>query len=189
MKTKHWQARTRDELIIEVWEALDCESVGERELLSIQEVLAETLGSGAVVSPAAIARVVADEGAALRHPEILNCDRKWRTQNSILLISLDKLNFTNPAEAAASLKMIDRLWREAAHETNGHKLEQLRELALHFKQEEQLLARSKIVTTEERSVAKEIAEWISIWLREPDLFTDWLDLRQRSPEYQRKFGK
>lgn len=189
MKTRGWQARTRDELIIEVWEALDCESVGERELLAIQQVLGGRLGAGAVVSPACIARVVADEGAALRHPETLNCDTKWRAQNSIPLVSLDELNFTTLAAAAESLKTIDRLCREAAQESSAQKLEQLRELALHYKQEEQLLARSRIVTTQERSVAKEIAEWISIWLQEPDLFADWLDLRQSSPEYRRKFGK
>ena len=78
MKTpaKHWQSRTKRDLIIEVWEALDCESVGARELEQIQRVLSETLGAGAIESPAAIARVVADEGAALRHPEVFECDFK-----------------------------------------------------------------------------------------------------------------
>ena len=65
---KAWQSRTKRDLIIEVWEALDCESVGARELEQIQQVLAEELGLGAVESPGSIARVVADVGAALRHP-------------------------------------------------------------------------------------------------------------------------
>ena len=80
MKTpaKNWQSRTKRDLIIEVWEALDCESVGARELEQIQRVLSETLGAGAIESPAAIAREVADEGAALRHPEVFECDWKWR---------------------------------------------------------------------------------------------------------------
>src|ERR1700682_5847532 len=75
---REWRSRTKRDLIIEVWEALDCESVGARELDQIQQVLHERLGAGAIESPAAIARVVADEGAALRHPEVFECDLKWR---------------------------------------------------------------------------------------------------------------
>jgi hypothetical protein len=57
---KHWHSRTKRDLIIEVWEALDCESVGTDELEQIQQVLRQRFGAGAVESPAAIARVVAD---------------------------------------------------------------------------------------------------------------------------------
>src|ERR1043166_6206447 len=80
MSAKSWSARTRRELIIEVWEALDCESVGARELEQIQQALGEKFGAGAQESPAAIARTVADEGAMLRHPEVFDCDVKWRKQ-------------------------------------------------------------------------------------------------------------
>ena len=45
---KTWRARTKRDLIIEVWEALDCESVGARELDQIQQVLRKELGAGAV---------------------------------------------------------------------------------------------------------------------------------------------
>src|SRR6266852_484964 len=75
---KSSRASTRRDLLIEVWEALDCESVGARELEQIQQVLHEKLGAGAIESPATIARVVADEGAALRHPEVFESDLKWR---------------------------------------------------------------------------------------------------------------
>ena len=51
-----WKSRTRHDLIIEVWEDLDCESVGARELEQIQEVLREKFGEGARDSPASIAR-------------------------------------------------------------------------------------------------------------------------------------
>ena len=72
--TKRWRSRTKQDLVIEVWEALDCESVGARELEQIQEALRERFGEGALASPAAIARMVADEGAVLRHPEVCECD-------------------------------------------------------------------------------------------------------------------
>lgn len=187
MKTHRWQAHTRQELIIEVWEALDCESVGARELLAIQKVLRETLGEGAVASPATIARTLADEGAVLRHPEVLNCDKKWREQSLTAPITPAALDFSNLDNAAASVKKIDRLRREAEQEDNQQKLQQVRELALQSKQEAQLIAGSKIISNHDRLVAKEIAEWLRVWLQQPDLFEDWLNLRQRSPEYRRKF--
>jgi hypothetical protein len=65
-------------VIIAVWEELDCDSVGEAELHSIQQTLRTRLGEGAVDSPAAIARVLAEEGATLRHPEVLTFDSRWR---------------------------------------------------------------------------------------------------------------
>ena len=56
MTVKGWNARSRQDLIIEVWEDLDCESVGARELEQIQHALREQYGEGGLESPAAIAR-------------------------------------------------------------------------------------------------------------------------------------
>jgi len=189
MKTHHWQARTRDELIIEVWEALDCESVGARELLAIQDALRETLGVGAVVSPASIARVVVDEGAVLRHPEVLNCDIKWRARSLAASRPLEELDFSTLEAAATSIKQIDELRMEAETEPNNHSVKQLRDLVIQAGKEARLIARSTIVPERERAAAKEICEWVRIWLQQPALFDDWLSLRQRSPEYQRKFAE
>ena len=188
MKAMKWQARTRQELIIEVWEALDCESVGERELLAIQNELHKTLGAGAVESPASIARVVADEGAVLRHPEVLNCDTKWRTRG-LALIPPQQLDFSSLPAAAAALKEIDALRREAEAESNEQTLRQLEEVVMQAGREARLIARSRIVPEQERAVAKELIEWIRVWLQQPRLFDDWLSLRQRSPEYRKKFDE
>jgi hypothetical protein len=189
MKTTKWEARTRHELIIEVWEALDCESVGERELVAIQNELGETLGAGAVESPASIARVVADEGAVLRHPEVLNCDTKWRARNLVASIAPQQFDFSTLSAAAASLKKIQALRRDAEAENNEQAVRQLGEFVMQAGREARLIARSRIVAEEERGVAKEIVEWIRVWLQQPKLFDDWLSLRQRSPEYRKKFGE
>src|SRR5439155_18104860 len=71
-------ARTRNELTIEVWVGLGRAAVGENELGEIQRAIAKRFGAGAVDSPAAIARLLADEGAELRHPEIIEFDARWR---------------------------------------------------------------------------------------------------------------
>jgi hypothetical protein len=186
MKVSKWRARTRQELIIEVWEALDCESVGERELLAIQDELRETLGEGAVISPAAIAREVADEGAVLRHPEVMHCDLNWRTR-SLNGMPPQQFDFSTLATAAASLKKIDELLKAQAG-SNEQTLRELREVATQAARDAQLVARSQIVAEHDRKVAREIVEWIRVWLQQPELFDDWLSLRQRSPEYRKKFG-
>lgn len=188
MKTHHWQARTRDELIIEVWEALDCESVGARELLAIQDALREALGDGAVMSPASIARVVVDEGAVLRHPEVLNCDVMWRARSLAASRPLEEFDFSTLEAAATSLRKIGELRGEAETEANDQSVKQLREVVIQAGKEARLIARSTIVPERERAAAKEISEWVRVWLQQPALFDDWLSLRQRSPEYLRKFS-
>ncbi|HVG28630.1 MAG TPA: hypothetical protein VM864_02820, partial [Pyrinomonadaceae bacterium] len=67
MKEGGWRARTKRELMIEVWEHLDCETVGAEELEKIVAAVRERFDGGAVESPAAVARLLADEGAELRH--------------------------------------------------------------------------------------------------------------------------
>ena len=188
MKAVRWQARTRTELMIEVWEALDCESVGERELVAIQEELRQTLGAGAVVSPAAIARELADEGAVLRHPEVLLCDTKWREQQLRELFAAGQLDFDNLESAAASMVVVETLRASAQEQRDRATLKRLEELIAHYRQQEDLISRSKIVSATEKAVAKEIANWLAVWLEQPELFSDWLNLRQRSPEYLQKFA-
>src|SRR6266566_3662310 len=69
---------SRREAIVSEWRRLGATSVGTDELLRIQQAISEALGKHAVESPATIARELAQEGAELRHPEIIDCDARWR---------------------------------------------------------------------------------------------------------------
>ena len=185
MKTpaKHWQSRTKRDLIIEVWEALDCESVGARELEQIQHVLSETLGAGAIESPAAIARVVADEGAALRHPEVFECDLKWRAGKAY-----HQLDFSTLKSALESFGAVEIKRRELEQTKDNSGLQRLSDAIAAARQDSLLLSRSKILPAQERAEAKEVAEWLRVWLVAPELFRDWLELRMRSEEFRKRFG-
>src|SRR5215210_1078544 len=112
MKGREWQARTKRELMIEVWEHLDCESVGAKELEAVSEAVSARFGEGAVESPARIARVLADEGAELRHAEVLELDARWRTADPYDAMFRNVLKFSTFDEAVASLKRLDNLRRE-----------------------------------------------------------------------------
>src|SRR3989442_5742000 len=104
-----WNSRTKRDLIIEVWEHLDCESVGARELEQIQQALHERFGDGTLESPASIARTVADEGAVLRHPEVFHFDSKWRERNLTGQSLSSELDFQTLSEALHSfLKLEDK---------------------------------------------------------------------------------
>jgi hypothetical protein len=183
---KSWRARTKRDLIIEVWEALDCESVGALELEQIQQVLAERLGAGAVESPAAIARVVADEGAALRHPEVFECDLKWREEK--LSVTSHSLDFSSLKSALESFSEVESRRREVEEQKDAAALHRLREVITAARQDLSLIARSKIVAEPQRADAKEVSEWLRVWLVAPELFRDWLDLRMRSAEFRKRFG-
>ncbi len=187
MGATKWRARTRRELIIEVWEALDCESVGTHELERIQQALREKFGGGALESPASIARAVADEGAVLRHPEVFDCDLKWRKQKMQKGIFNDGLDFCDLSSAFESVLKIEerRLQLKSNNQVKG--LAELRDIVAAARRESLLRATSKILEENELRQAKEISEWLRVWLQAPELFSDWLDLRRRSPDFRKKF--
>jgi hypothetical protein len=186
MAAKSWRASTRRDLIIEVWEALDCESVGAPELDQIQQVLGEELGLGAVESPGSIARVVADEGAVLRHPEVFECDLKWREGK--LNAAPNNFDFSSLKEALESFSKVEGRHCELDEQQDDAGLQRLREVILAARQDSLLIARSKIVAGPQREEANEIAEWLRVWLGAPELFRDWLELRMRSAEFRKRFG-
>src|SRR5205085_5350789 len=95
MKKSEWKSRTKRDLMIEVWEGLDCESVGARELEAVTEAVRERFGEGAVESPAATARLLADEGAEHRHAEVLDMDARWRTQDPYEAMFRNVVKFSN----------------------------------------------------------------------------------------------
>lgn len=183
-----WKGRTKHDLIIEVWEALDCESVGARELEQIQQALREKFGDGMLESPASIARVVADEGAVLRHPEVFACDTKWRERLISKAAPLQSLSFSNLADASESIRKLES-WRRtfAGQPGKQGELHGLQEFALKTKQDLQLARRSPLVDSKRRSEAGEIVQWLTVWMQDPAIFDDWVELRKRSREFVERF--
>lgn len=195
MKKAAWQSRTKDDLVIEVWEQLGRHSVGASELTKIQAALRAHLGEGAVDSPAAIARALADEGAELRHSEVLEYDAIWREAE------IEKLGANDPGElfdledkwnlkkAAAWIRKLERLRKKFARESDGKETKKLENRAREGKRMAQVLTANHMLSSKQRVEAAEIAEWLTIWLQTPQLFKTWLELRRKSPEFLDKFGK
>ena len=160
----------RDEFIIEVWEAMGKEVVGASELGLIEQAVVERFGSAG--GPASIARVLADHGARLGHPEILQADARWREKQ--LLFTADDLEFGNLEAARKLINRIEQLEGDPA------KRESLRRSVRLLKTELDSLSSSK-------QLAAEVSQWLTVWLQNPQIFTEWLALRQNTAEFRERF--
>jgi len=147
------------------------EVVGASELRLIQDAFVERFGSA--ISPASIARVLADHGARLCHPEILQADARWRVEQ--LLFTAEDLDLAN---VEAALRLINKVERQFDTDAPGR--ERLRQAVRGLKTEiDSLAARNPL--------AKEVSQWLTVWLQNPGIFADWLTLRQNTPEFRERF--
>lgn len=184
-----WQSRTKNELIIEVWEKLDCENVGAAEVEAIEVVVADRFGRAAVDSPMVIARLLADEGAELRHSEIMDLwvRRNAETEYDAALRNI--LRLPDLRSALATLSDLENLRRKYASDGDKEGLRLVRETALRGKRAVNEIAAKPNVDDMTRSVNVEISQWFSLWLQTPEFFADWVELRQRSAEFIERFGR
>ena len=160
-------AITKDQVIVEVWEKTAKDVVSASDLTLINDALVQRFGSAS--SPASIARVLADHGARLGHPEIIQADSRWREQQH--LFTPEDLAFDTINAAVAFIEKLQQLQRT----------DSLRQSVQQLKQELDFLATR-------RPVAREAAQWLTVWLQNPQIFTEWLDLRRSTAEFQELFG-
>jgi len=162
--------RTRELLIIDAWKPLDKEVVGASELESIRETIVNRFEAD--VSPASIARALADHGVRLGHPEILQADVRWRESN--LFFTPEDLTLNTLEGATALTDKIESLRRQL----EKPRVEQL------YQQVRQLKSELELMPT---SLAQELAQWLTIWLQNPQIFSEWLDLRRATAEFRERF--
>jgi ribosomal protein L19E len=189
------KARTKRELIITAWDDLGRGMVGASELRKIQSVIRDQFGAGAVESPAAIARVLADEGAALRHPEVIEFDARWREaeikSNAGRFAGFDDGPGGKPLrlkQAEALIKRLERI-RDRSEETGDKAaLQRARATAVKAREAAESLAKNRTLDQVIRAEQTEIVEWLAVWIQTPKLFTEWLELRRRSADFREKFS-
>lgn len=183
-----WTSRNKTDLIIEVWEKLDCESVGAAELEAIEVVVKEQYGPQAVDSPMRIARLLADEGAALRHAEVMELYLARASDRPYEAALRNLLNMSGLRSALSSIRDLDSVRLKYVSEGDREGLRLAREIALHAKELARETSERPRVDAITRHVNAEIAQWLTIWLQTPEVFENWVDLRQRSREFIDRFG-
>ncbi|HVF47711.1 MAG TPA: hypothetical protein VNA17_09115 [Pyrinomonadaceae bacterium] len=183
-----WQSRTKTDLIIEVWEKLDCESVGAAEIEAISVAVDAEYGAAAVDPPMVIARLLADEGAVLRHAEImrLHVDRASDGPYDAALRNLVQIDDLD--SAASSIRKLENLRRKYKAENDRDGLRLVLDMALRAKKTAAAAAARADIDAGEKIFNAEISAWLTVWLQTPDIFDSWLDLRRDSADYRSKFG-
>lgn len=182
-----WQSRTKTDLIIEVWEALDCESVGAEEIIAVEKAVQERYGASAVESPMRIARLLADEGAELRHAEIMQLDVERRLETPYAPMFRNVLKFSDFKQTFISIRRLENLRQKFLRESDKEGLRLVRETAIKGKQRAAMIAKNQKVEEQKRAEKQEISEWFTIWLQTPEIFESWVELRQNSKDFKEKF--
>jgi hypothetical protein len=178
-----------DELIVSTWRQMGITSVGEPELLAIQQALGEE------ISPASIARELASAGAELRHPEVIECDAHWREKQIAKriktfagLAQLQKREPLRLREAEASIARLEALRVRLTAAQDEGALSEIRQLAIEARQSAMNLVNETSMSSLDREEQAEVAEWLRVWLETPLLFAQWIDLRKASPAFVNKFA-
>jgi len=180
-------AKNKTDLVIEVWEKLDCESVGAAEIKAIENAVLERFGKAALDSPMVIARLLADEGAVLRHSEIMELYVERHSDRPHEPAFRNILRLDGLAEAASSIRRLENLRRKYAVDQNKEGARLVREKGREGRAE--ALERANDVRTADanRLIYAEIAEWLTLWMQSPEMFETWIDLRLSSADFKTKF--
>lgn len=170
------------QFILEVWERMETDTVGAAEISRIQEAIAESLSSDSheviQISPASIARILADEGAPLRHPEILEADLRWREHQEMISLP-GELNDLSLVQQV--LSFIERT-QCGEFENKESARKHMRQMALKLKSEFELIATHR--NDLEGEIFKEFSQWLKVFLETPEIARDWVALRIETPEYK-----
>ena len=161
----------KKQVIIELWKETGKQTAGAPELELLQQGLSARFG--VPESPASIARTLADHGVTLRHPEILEADQRWRHARMTVLFSPDELNIGTIEAATALIQKIERL-------------------RLEFGGDERLIGsvrrmKGELELMREQPLARELAQWLTVWLQNPQIFEEWLALRRSTAEFRQMF--
>ncbi len=182
-----FRAKNKVDLMIEVWENLDCESIGTAEIVAIENAVRERFGESAVDSPMVIARLLADEGAVLRHSEIMELYVERSADRPYEPAFRNILNIESLSDAAASLGRLDNLRRKYAAANDKEGLRLIRETGRRGRAEAAAKAADQRIGAGERDQYAEIAEWLTLWMQSPEMFSSWIDLRISSDDFKERF--
>jgi hypothetical protein len=118
---------------------------------------------------------------------VLELDARRRSTDPYEAMFRNVLKFADFKQAAASLRHLENLRRQFVRANDQTGIRRVRETALKGKQRAQMIAGNKNVDQRKRAEKAEIARWFTIWLEQPEIFQDWLDLRRRSQEFRERF--
>ena len=94
------------------------------------------------------------------------------------MFTAEELNFDTPASAVNWMMVL------SSRPNHG----QLRPAVLSLKRELELVAGSERTKQTDRRLAREMSQWLTVWLQNPGIFEDWFELRRNTAEFMQLFG-
>src|SRR4030095_9088428 len=159
--------------------------VGSDELLAIETVVRDVYGQSAVDSPMTVARLLADEGAELRHSEIMQLHVERASDRPHDAAIQDLFDLTDLNTLASSLRNAENLRKVLLSRNDNAGLRLLRDRAIEMKRIAISTANDPRRPEDLRLAQAEAAEWITLWLQSPELFENWVKLRRSSEDFKR----
>ena len=172
---------TKKALILEVARGLAKPRFTPAEIEQIRRQLIAHLGAQGKTSVDYIVSVL--EEAGMRVVLSTRSDTEGRYEEEFS----DLLHFSTFDEAEMCLVRLDELLRKFLVEGERAAAERVREVARLGRRRAEMIARNHKVDALKRAEKEEISHWFGIWLETPDAFFDWLELRKRSPDFQKQF--
>ncbi|HUJ31833.1 MAG TPA: hypothetical protein VLY23_11180 [Candidatus Acidoferrum sp.] len=173
---------TKKSLILEVARGLGKPRFTPAEIEQIRRQLIAHQGASGKTSADYIVSVL--EEAGMRVVWSTRSDTEGRYEEEFA----DLLHFSDLEEAEMCLIRLDELFRKFVVEGENTAVERVREVARLGRRRAEMIAHNHKVDEPKRVEKAEIAQWFAIWLDTPDAFFDWLEVRKKSPEFQRKFS-
>jgi len=176
--------KSKRELVLDIY---DDEAMGEvtaREIAIINQALIEEYGAGGAMTPAEIARILHDEELPVRFDQIFRMMTTTEKYENIFAHFLENADLV---EAENSIREIDALYRRFKKAGDGAGVRFAFEAARTARSNAIELSQLSQLRAEDRREQSEIAQWFSVWLQTPDLFTEWMELRKASAEFKNLF--
>ena len=176
--------KSKRELVLDIY---DNEAMGEvtaREIAIINQALIEEYGAGGAMTPAEIARILHDEDLPVRFDQVFRMMTTTEKYENVFARFLENDDLT---EAEKSIRGIDELYRKFNQAGDRAGVRFAFEAARSAKQNATELSQLADLSAAQRRQQAEIAQWFTVWLQTPDLFTEWVRLRKASAEFKNLF--
>ena len=94
------------------------------------------------------------------------------------------LSFRDFASAERTLRQLENLRQRFKAASDKKGVECCRRIALLGRRRSELVSRNKRVGPRNRAQKREISLWFQLWLENPEIFWDWLELRKQAADFK-----
>lgn len=175
------KALAKKEMIMSVARELNKAVYTPAEIEQIRRKLVAQWGEAGKTSADYIAEVLSE--AKMRVVMSIHVDPEGQYEEEFQ----DLLHFATLEEAEVCLIRLDELLRK--FETEGQRAGEARvlEIARLGRRRAEMISRNHKVDAAKRKEKEEVARWFAVWLKQPDAFFDWLEIRKQSADFLASF--